>query len=598
MSSVKTRSGVAITPQSQRRVTDAESVERYTYAMERKTALELCVDLNTPRSMAVWYLLSEDSPESIGQYLTLPPPIRRNCGLRRPLPLGVGNCERLAVVEHIKSLGTQMFADDYLVTEIMSKNPGLNSGIDRKAAAITKFHEAEASCASTNRRLLELQFDHGNPYWPLIRGMQRVISKVLGKLSSRKLSTAEANFSFGPGATSAVSGADVLLSRKYAGELHMTPRLYPYVSRLCGAIWRAFPGTDSLVNDESRTTNVPKNAKTDRVIAIEPHLNIFVQKGIGTLLRNQLRHNGVDLDTQEWNQFLARKAQDWSLATIDLSSASDMVSSRLVRLLLPREWFELLYLCRTDFTVVDGVRVALEKFSSMGNGYTFELETLIFYAATQAVGAHKALTAVYGDDIIVEKTIAPALVDLLDFIGFKTNAKKTFLEGNFFESCGTDWYNGQDVRPPFLKGDYVDRTQCHFYIPNALRRYASRRSLGYGCDIRFKKAWSSAYRRLTPLERRTAIPDGTGDEGLTRNWDESAPSRRWCNHLHAWQGRVLPLKAVRSNRTDQNGAYVAALHRGATLMPVSTENVRGRTRRSDKLRYRPTLGWADLGPWI
>jgi len=492
-----------------------------------------------------------------------------------------------------------MFADDYLVSEMMVKNPFLNSGIDREAAAKAKFHEAEADCKLTNERLIAFQCKpDGSPYLHMIRHMQRTISKVLGELSFRKLQAVESGFGFGPGATSAVSGVNVLLSRKYAGELHCTPRLYPYISSITGYAWRAFPGSDLYVLDESRTTTVPKNAKTDRVIAIEPHMNIFVQKGIGQVIRQQLKYFGVDLNTQLWNQVLAAKAMDWSLATIDLSSASDTVSYRLVKLLLPRKWFELLNLARTDFTSVDGVRVPLEKFSSMGNGFTFELETLIFYAAALAVGAHKALMAVYGDDIIVEKRVAPALVDLLNFIGFKTNAKKTFLEGNFFESCGTDWHNGVDVRPLYFKGDYNDRTECNLYIPNAIRRYAHRRGFGRYCSSRFKKAWSSAYRRLSALEKRTAIPDGSGDEGLVLNWDESAPSRRWSNHLHAWQGRVLPLCPVRSSRTDTNGAYVAALHVGAHDNPVSSESIRGRVRRSGKLRSRPTFGWADLGPWI
>jgi hypothetical protein len=392
-------------------------------------------------------------------------------------------------------------------------------------------------------------------------------------------------------------GADVVLSKKYGVDLHITPRLYPFRDTLIGPVWRSFPGSDFIVNDESRTTTVPKNAKTDRIIAIEPHMNIFVQKGIGALLRHRLKLFGVDLNTQSWNQFLASKAQEWSLSTIDLKGASDSVSHRLVRYLLPSRWYELLNAARVDFTQLDGRRVPLQKFSSMGNGFTFELETLIFYAACLACGAHKSLTAVYGDDIIVEKSVSDKLIEVLDFIGFKTNAKKTFLEGNFFESCGTDWYEGHDVRPIFLKGQYVDDTQCRLYIPNALRRYAHRRGFSRYCDSRFKKPWVSALRRCTPIERRTAIPDGYGDDGLVLNWDESAPSRTWCSKYQGWQGRVLPLRAVRSKKTSINGAYVAALHKGAPIVSKLVEYERGKVQRSNGLRCRATLGWPDLGPW-
>jgi hypothetical protein len=551
--------------------------------------------------MAVWYLLSEDSPESIGQLLAIEPPIRRPLGITLS-PFGVGKradardlTAWMSVVSGFKDLAVRQFADDYLVSEMMGKNPMLNSGIDRVAVATSAFLEAEDNCRLTNNRLRRLNDE--SPLHPYLLKMRQVIRDILGRLTPAKLGYCDSNFGFGPGATSAVGGADVVLSKKYGVELHITPRLYPFRYALIGPVWRSFPDSDFVVNDESRTTTVPKNAKTDRIIAIEPHLNIYVQKGIGALIRHRLKLFGVDLNTQSWNQFLASKAQEWSLATIDLKGASDSVSHRLVRYLLPSRWFELLNTARVDFTSLDGRRVPLEKFSSMGNGYTFELETLIFYAACIACGAHKALTAVYGDDIIVERSVSEKLIEVLNFVGFKTNAKKTFLEGNFFESCGTDWYEGHDVRPVYLKGNYVDDTQCRLYIPNALRRYAHRRA-SRGCDIRFKKAWVSAVRRCSPIERRTAIPLGSGDDGLTLNWDESAPSRTWCSKYHGWQGRVLPLSAVKSRNTVTNGAYVAALHKGSPDVSRTVEYERGAVVRSDRLRSRAVLGWPELGPWV
>lgn len=595
MSSVKThRSSV-------KRVPFAQANERYCYAQEKATTLEICRDLNTPRSMAVWYLLTEDSHESIGQLLALPPVIRRPLGVRwgptRPSSMGEQHeSARDSVVKLLKDACVRQFADDYLVSEMMGKNPMLNSGIDRVAAATTTFLEAEEKCLRTNNRLRLLDEEH--PLHAVLQDMRGVIRRVLGRLTPSKLSFAEAHFGFGPGATSAVSGADVLLSKKYGAELHITPRMYPFRYAIIGPVWRAFPGSDFVVNDTSRTTTVPKNAKTDRLIAIEPHMNIYVQKGIGALLRHRLKLFGVDLNTQSWNQLLASKAQEWSLATIDLKGASDSVSHRLVRYLLPSRWFELLNAARVDNTTLEGRRVPLEKFSSMGNGYTFELETLIFFSAAIACGAHKALTAVYGDDIIVEKTVSDKLIEVLNFIGFETNAKKTFLEGNFFESCGTDWYEGVDVRPLFFKGQYVDDTQCRFFIPNAIRRYARRRGFGRSCDIRYKKSWVSATRRCSALEKRTAIPDGSGDDGLVLNWDESAPSRSWCSKYQGWQGRVLPLRPVKSAHTATNGAYLAALHKGAPEISRLVEFERGKVIRGKGLRYRSTLGWTDLGPWL
>jgi hypothetical protein len=69
MTSVKSHSSAAIAGVSTDASQRLTGVQRYTYWSERKTTLEICRDLNTPRSMAVWYLLSEDSHESIQQLL-------------------------------------------------------------------------------------------------------------------------------------------------------------------------------------------------------------------------------------------------------------------------------------------------------------------------------------------------------------------------------------------------------------------------------------------------------------------------------------------------------------------------------------------------
>jgi hypothetical protein len=97
----------------------------------------------------------------------------------------------------------------------------------------------------------------------------------------------------------------------------------------------------------------------------------------------------------------------------------------------------------------------LEKFSSMGNGFTFELETLIFAALAAAVSD---LTLgenlfVYGDDIIVPTHASSNVLAVLRTFGFTPNTKKTFTSGSFRESCGGDYFLGYDVRSVFLKSE-------------------------------------------------------------------------------------------------------------------------------------------------
>lgn len=137
----------------------------------------------------------------------------------------------------------------------------------------------------------------------------------------------------------------------------------------------------------NKVTTVPKNSKTDRVIAIEPLMNMYVQKGIGGAIRHSLRSVGINLNDQTSNQRLAREGSlQGKLATVDLSSASDSVSLLLVEELLPPDWVAAIKLCRSPCGVLpDGSVINYQKVSSMGNGFTFELESLIFWAACSSV---------------------------------------------------------------------------------------------------------------------------------------------------------------------------------------------------------------------
>jgi hypothetical protein len=55
------------------------------------------------------------------------------------------------------------------------------------------------------------------------------------------------------------------------------------------------------------------------------------------------------------------------------------------------------------------------------------------------------LVRVYGDDIVVPVDYATAVQNSLEAYGFKVNQSKSFRFGNFRESCGGDYYGGDDV---------------------------------------------------------------------------------------------------------------------------------------------------------
>lgn len=90
----------------------------------------------------------------------------------------------------------------------------------------------------------------------------------------------------------------------------------------------------------------------------------------------------------------------------------------------------------------------------MGNGFTFELESLLFYAITRVVcrlSGKAGRISVYGDDIIAPAAVVPRLIRIFYWLGFRTNAKKTFWRGPFRESCGKHWYRGYDFSPFYIR---------------------------------------------------------------------------------------------------------------------------------------------------
>lgn len=229
-----------------------------------------------------------------------------------------------------------------------------------------------------------------------------------------------------------------------------------------------------------RFTTVPKDARKRRGICIQPSFNISAQLGVGRVMRSRLRRVGIDLrEGQEWHKRVACAASlSGENATLDLSDASDTICTNLIRLCVPQRWLEVLDCLRTPMTLVGSKWVLLEKFSAMGNGYTFELETLVFLAlATVACGFTENdwgwRIMAYGDDLIVPTTRAEDVLSVLRFCGLEPNRKKTFITGSFRESCGGDYLKGVDVRPHYLK-EFPYEPQHYIALANGIRRFIKR----------------------------------------------------------------------------------------------------------------------------
>lgn len=423
----------------------------------RSIFLALCQKADTPRSLAAWLLYSSGEFGQLVGMTTDP--------------------------KHYLDNDAYRFSMDRAVTDFFSKYRDFSiPGLDLPAQTIKAFFEDEAQCARSNARLSKYLLN-GPDLTPadtlvfeFLEVMRGVIRRVLGRLPDDL-----EECRFGPGATFGDKGALTTVPDKMTSRLTTTRSAWTLSSLWERTAWaRAVvqnPQSGPLFTSGNRFASVPKSATKNRGIAIEPSLNVFFQLGVGRVIRRRLKSvAGIDLNYGQSRHRAAAQAASRSglFATLDLSSASDNVSTRLVQLLLPTEWWELLSTLRSPKTFIDGKWVHLHKFSSMGNGFTFELETLIFYAVAYASCVKTGIepdVLVYGDDIVVPTSAGELCASLLRFLGFRPNPKKTFLTGVFRESCGGDYFNGVAVRPFYLK-EFPDEPHKTFSLINGLGRLA------------------------------------------------------------------------------------------------------------------------------
>lgn len=243
---------------------------------------------------------------------------------------------------------------------------------------------------------------------------------------------------------------------------------------------------------------VRKTRDISRSICTEPTLNMFFQLGLGEIIGERLdQYFGIDLATQsEQNRKLAcRGSLDDSLVTIDLESASDSMSTRMCDEFMPEFLLDLLYRLRCPYSRIGRDELRLHMISTMGNGYTFPLQTCVFACVVQAAArlSGDELTradapdpnwGVFGDDIICPSGKCSRLVlRLLEILGFRVNGSKSYFVGPFRESCGVDSYNGVNVRGVYLKSLLTQESR--FVAINLLNEWTARsniqlpRTIGY-----------------------------------------------------------------------------------------------------------------------
>lgn len=409
---------------------------------------------------------------------------------------------------------------DALCVDLLRKCK-LPSGVDTEQAAKADFIVSEHQCARTNANILN-DFDHlvadeRDAVFELIRLWRKDVRWTLGAIPD------EVDFLFSQGATLNDRGQLTTAPDKMSGR----PTIYPDSVDVIKPFWHRTSWARSLCEERpwamepelvkaNRFFTVPKDGKTDRGCAVEASLNVSAQLGVARVIRARLRRLSINIETaQDLHRSLARQAsRDGSLATVDMSRASDTVARELVKLILPGEWHDLLNALRAKFTLCDGKRLRLEKFSSMGNGFTFELETLLFASLARSVcrlmGENPSMVRAFGDDLIVPSRAGENVLWALRMFGFTPNPMKTFAKGPFRESCGGDYFQGTPVRAHYLK-ELPHEPQQWMALANGIRRVGLADGAPSSRWSWMRAAWLAALDAIPSDLRRLRGPVELGD---------------------------------------------------------------------------------------
>jgi len=440
-----------------------------------------------------------------------------------------------------------------------------------------------------------------------------------------------ANATTGPGASISANGTD-FYTKLFASPLSATREsLYSQYEQHFNNIhfWRDAESQrrtefgDVEIVEGNRLSFVPKNVDTSRCICIEPALNMFFQQGVKAILEKRLRqYFGISLaDQQECNRDLARiGSMSERFCTLDLSSASDTVSLSMIRSTFPTDvvgWLE--YFRSPKVQLPSGDWEELHMISSMGNAFTFPLETIIFACVVSAAYAmkdhrlkkgygsscefdpdngvfvqNKRLPnfGVFGDDIIVEAEHCRHTVVLLELLGFTVNADKSFIRGPFRESCGGDFFRGHPVRGFYLK---TLRTQASRYVAiNRLNEWSALHGIALRRTIK----------RLMRSTRYLPVPLYENDDAgvkvplsmvTSRKWDRDVQSfvyKRWTSVPQKVAIKDGALKLPRGHRSrlyNGDGLLVAMLR--GDVRNDSFGSRLGPARYRSKVAVAPNWDW-------
>lgn len=557
----------------------------------------------------------------------------------KPLLDAVNGPRPQTAVPLAKALLSQTYEDadsQFIASQIalsVSKYPFVGSSDIARINGLTVFTDGERRNRHCNA-LFKARRRSGaftnDPFWMHVK---HYIREVLGEapLFYKWVDGA----GWGPGASVGVTGQFTNFARKLLSDKWtVTPTALPYaltIAKRLPVFWEALGLTHAVAMDDgtylsprmnidlvefetrfmarvevicyNKLALVPKEADKDRVIASEPLLNQLCQMAADHEMRLKLRRVGIDLRDQNLNQQWAREGSlggSNARCTIDLTNASGSIFVELVRECLGfcPDWFIAMNAIRSPsyrnpFGTTPEATERYHMFSSMGNCVTFPLETLIF--ASICFAAHKYCGTTpdfrcYGDDIIVKQNEALYVLEKLRHMGLKANTAKTFVFGPFRESCGSDWYCGESVRP-IVFDTTLSRVEERVRIHNALVRLprTTDAQLLSACCVNWFPPFMSDFVRPFADHTDEAI-DGRFLSGPPK------PSAKRCLNFDspAWYG--LTFSSLADNEVVENPRYPVALHYAGLLGASSSRPFT--MRRETRMRVARFSHSGNTSSWV
>jgi len=395
----------------------------------------------------------------------------------------------------------------------------------------------------------------------------------------------------GPGATAdRVSGNGKYRQRTWTSRLQQAGfRHWEYLTATPVDEIREGPLVDIIEPGQElpvKVALVPKTMKTPRVIAMEPVCVQYMQQAVyRTFLeffeRDNLLSRMIGFDDQTPNQRMARRGSlGKGLATLDLSDASDRVSNQLVRTMFDR-WptlLEAIDATRSRRAVIPSLAgqpekvIRLSKYASMGSALCFPIEamvftTLIFLGIQKSlntpfggkeVNSFSSSVRVYGDDLIVPEDHVLSVIEVLEHFGAKVGLDKSFWTGKFRESCGKEYYSGQDVSIVRVRDMFpterqdADGVMSIVSLRNQLYQAGYWKTVGW-LDQRIRKVitFFPNVRPASPLLGRDCSLGVHSEEVLGRKFQRACPNR----HIPLVRGYRVMAKPPR-DQLDGTGALL------------------------------------------